>query len=118
MKTKDIMRMQAQTSELSLQYAPMLEQMGVQQGTVGYNRLMYNIIEAHEMSPMVGRAFAAKLPEIKDLSIEGIAKARADSFQDDDGEWRFDTSVAKDYGELLADQRRRASGWDFKGALG
>ena len=115
---KDLRRMQAQATELAMEYAPVLEQMGVQQGTVGFNRLMYNIIDTHDMSPMVGRAFAAKLPELKDLSIESIAKARADSFQDDDGTWQFNPAVVKDYSELLVDQRRRASGWDFKGAMG
>lgn len=115
---KDSRRIQAEATELAMEYAPRLERMGLQQGTVGFNRLMYNIVETHQMSPMVGQAFVEKLPELKDFSLEGIARARADSFQDEDGSWMFDTSVVKDYNELLADQRRRAAGWDFKGVMG
>ena len=115
---KDVRKFQAQATELSLEYTPVLEKMGIARGTVGFNRLMFNIIDTHHMSPMVGEAFTAKLPELKDLSIESIAKVRADSFQDDDGTWQFNKEVIKDYDVLLADQRRRAAGWDFKGAMG
>ena len=92
-----------------------------QPGTVGYNRLMFNIADLAVQAPAALSDFIKKLPSLasKGFSVDAIAKARADSYYDPaDGKWKFDKEAFGNYSGLLADQRRRAYAWEYKKSLG
>ena len=55
---------------------------GLQPGTAGYNRMMFNLIDLTVQSPAAAKDFAGKLIQMKNAgwTVEAIAKARADSY--------------------------------------
>ena len=99
-------------SSLATQMTPVLYQMGLKPGTVGFNRVMFNRLDLEVQSPQAAADLFRNLQG--DYSIEGIAKARADSFIDPvTGQLKaggFDNS----YNRLFTDQRSRAGAYDYK----
>lgn len=100
-----------------MQYAPLLARFGIKPGTQGYNRLMFNVLDLSVQSPLALQTFVTKIPQIVrgNLTVESIAKARADSFFVP-GTNRLDTKF-KNYSALYADQRSRAGVWDYRRRL-
>ena len=100
-----------------MQYAPLLARFGIKSGTQGYNRLMFNVLDLSVQSPLALRSFVTKIPDVVrgNLTVESIAKARADSFFKP-GTNRLQTSFPN-YSALYADQRSRAGVWDYRRRL-
>lgn len=100
-----------------MQYAPLLARFGIKPGTQGYNRLMFNVLDLSVQSPLALQSFVTKIPDVVrgNLTIESIAKARADSFFVP-GTNRLQTSFPN-YSALYADQRSRAGVWDYRKRL-
>jgi len=107
---------------LQMRVAPMLRSLGVLPGTAGYNRLMFNILDSFVQSPLATTGAGGLLSRLGQvvrggITIEAIAKARADSyFNPATGRLNaggFDNS----YSRLLADQRSRAGAFDYKRRL-
>ena len=95
--------------------APLVARLGIKPGTVAYNRVMFNLADLKVQSPLAFGGFVRKLPQLArtDLSIETIAKARADSFFSPSG--RLDApGFNNDYRTLFTDQRSRAGTFDYK----
>ena len=114
-------RLRKQAMELSLQYAGPIEQMGLKQGTAGFNRVMFNLIDVADDTPELVQGFLQRLPDVVKggATIEAIAKARADSFQDPmTGEWGYNREIFPTYAELFLDQRKRAGGFDYGKEIG
>jgi hypothetical protein len=113
-------KLQDTATKMALTYAPVLESMGLKQGTVGYNRTMFNVIDMANLDEGLVPHFIEKIPEaIKaGTSIEALAKARADSFQNPKtGQWIYNPEMFANYNELYAEQRSRAAGYDYMGAV-
>jgi hypothetical protein len=113
-------RLQDLATKTALTYGPALQEMGLKQGTVGYNRAMFNAIDMAHMDERLAANFIQQLPAAvqQGATIEAMAKARADSFRDPaSGQWVYDPAVFKGYSDLYAEQRRRASGYDYMGAI-
>jgi len=114
-------QLQAKLTKLAMENAPILEQMGLKQGTVGFNRAMFNVMDMAEVDENLVQNFIKELPKAvaAGATIEAIAKARADSFRHpESGQWIYNPEAFDSYSSLYAEQRRRASGFDYKGALG
>ncbi len=113
-------QLQAKLTKLAMASAPILEQMGLQQGTVGFNRAMFNVMDMAQVDEGLVQNFIKELPKAvaAGTTIEAIAKARADSFRHpESGQWIYNPEAFDSYSSLYAEQRRRASGFDYKGAL-
>jgi hypothetical protein len=95
--------------------APFLMANGINQGTAGFQRLMFNYLDLHVQSPAAAGTFIQKLPQMLEggLTIEAIAKARTDSYYYPDGRW----GGVWPYPRLLQDQRSRAGAFDYKKRL-
>jgi hypothetical protein len=104
-------------TQKQLQIAPLLQRMGVQSGSVGYNRLMFNALDLAVQAPAALPDFLRRLPRVlaQGSTIEAIAKARADAFYNP-ATGRLDTSFPS-YSALLQDQRSRAGAFDYKRRL-
>jgi hypothetical protein len=89
---------------------------GLQPGTAGFNRVMFNLIDLTVQSPAAARDFAGKLIEMKQKgwTVEAIAKARADSFINP-ATGRLDApGFGNNYQRLFQDQRSRAGVYDYR----
>ena len=102
-------------TDSSIRWSPVLKQLGLQPGTQGYNRTMFNILDLTVQAPAAVRDFVAKLNRVKgqNWTVEALAKARADSF------YRYNGTLDapgfnNDYGLLFRDQRSRAGAFDYK----
>jgi hypothetical protein len=95
--------------------APVLMSNGVSRDTVGFHRIMFNYLDLYVQAPAAAGSFIQKLPQIMKggLTIEAIAKARADSFYYPDGRW----GGVWPYPRMLQDQRSRAGSFDYKKRL-
>jgi len=105
-------------TEKQYRAAPILKSLGLQPGTVGYNRVMFNILDLEVQAPAAVPDFIRKLGDVKGqgFSIDAIAKARADSFFTPEG--NLDApGFNNNYSVLLKDQRSRAGAYDFKKRL-
>ena len=95
---------------------PFLARLGVKPGTVGFNRLMFNVMDLRVQAPAAVGDFIKRIPQLikQGLTIEAIAKARADSFFIP-GTNRLDApGFGNSYSRLFADQRSRAGTFDYK----
>ena len=95
---------------------PQLIKMGLEPGTQGYNRVMFNIMDLTVQSPAAAQDFAGKLFEMResDWTIESIAKARADSYINP-ATGRLDApGFGNNYQNLIKDQRSRAGVYDYR----
>jgi len=103
-------------TQQALSATPFIVSRGVQQGTAGFNRVLFNYLDLSVQAPAAAADFLAKLPRMKQegLTIESIAKARADSFYLPNGRW----AAVWPYPRMLQDQRSRAGTFDYKARLG
>ena len=95
---------------------PQLIKMGLEPGTQGYNRVMFNIMDLTVQSPAAAQDFAGKLFEMQagNWTIESIAKARADSYINP-ATGRLDApGFGNNYQNLIKDQRSRAGVYDYR----
>ena len=95
---------------------PQLMKMGLEPGTQGYNRVMFNIMDLTVQSPAAAQDFAGKLFEMRESNwtIESIAKARADSYINP-ATGRLDApGFGNNYQNLIKDQRSRAGVYDYR----
>ena len=83
----------------------------------GWNRLMFNILDLRvQAAPAALTSFVMQVPKLirQGLTVEAIAKARADSFINP-ATGRLEASgFNNNYSRLLADQRSRAGVYDYK----
>jgi hypothetical protein len=95
---------------------PYLIVYGLQPGTQGYNRVMFNMLDLEVQSPAAARDFAGKLPQMKasGWTIEAIAKARADSFINPQTGRLEASGFGNSYQRLIQDQRSRAGVYDYR----
>ena len=102
-------------TQVQMKATPLLERLGIKRGSHGFNRLMFNVLDLQVQAPAAVPDFLAKAPQMLrgGLSIEAIAKARADSFYTYDG--RLDApGFGNNYSALFRDQRSRAGVWDYR----
>jgi len=102
-----------------MNYQPLLARAGIQQGTQGYNRLMFNILDLTVQAPAAVPDFVAQVPKMMrgGLSVESIAKARADSFYSPRSGRLDAPGFGNNYSRLFSDQRSRAGVWDLRSRL-
>jgi len=86
--------------------------MGLKPGTVAFNRLMFNRLDLEVQSPAAAADLFRNLTG--DYSIEGIAKARADSFINPATGQLEAGGFGGSYNRLFTDQRSRAGAFDYK----
>ena len=97
--------------------APVLQRLGLRPDSQGWNRVMFNILDLQVQStPAAVRDFVGKLPQVMNqgLTIEAIAKARADSFFNPQTGRLEASGFGNNYSRLFADQRSRAGVYDYK----
>jgi hypothetical protein len=96
--------------------APVLQRLGVQPGTQGYNRLLFNVLDLNVQAPAAVSDFIKKIPQIlqQGVSVEAIAKARADSFINPRTGRLEASGFNNSYNRLFQDQRSRAGVWDYR----
>ena len=109
-------------TQLQMRVAPMLQSLGVRPGTAGYNRLMFNVLDSFVQSPeaTTGQGgFVSRLRQViqQGITIEAIAKARADSYFSPATGRLQASGFGNSYSRLLADQRSRAGAFDYKRRL-
>ena len=108
-------RWMSRLSSTSIRASGALRAMGLQPGTQGFNRVMFNILDLTVQAPAAVQDFISKLGQVQQqgLSVEAIAKARADSFYNASG--RLDApGFNNSYQRLFTDQRSRAGVWDYR----
>ena len=95
---------------------PYLIVYGLQPGTQGYNRVMFNLIDLEVQSPLAAQGFAGKLPQMKagGWTVEAIAKARADSYINPETGRLEASGFGNSYQRLMKDQRSRAGVYDYR----
>ena len=97
--------------------APVLQRLGLPPNSQGWNRVMFNILDLRVQSvPAAVQTFISKLPQVmkQGLTIEAIAKARADSFFNPRTGDLEASGFENNYSRLFADQRSRAGVYDYK----
>jgi hypothetical protein len=109
----------AKLNGVTTRVAPLLQRIGLAPGTQGWNRLLFNVLDLTVQSPLAAQGFMQKLPQIvrAGVSIEAIAKARADSFFNPSTGRLEAGGFGNSYNRLLADQRSRSGVWDYKRRL-
>lgn len=100
----------------AVKVTPLLQRMGIPQNSVGFNRLLFNALDLAVQAPAALPDFLKRLPRViqAGITIEAIAKARADSFFNP-ATGRLEASgFGNNYARLLADQRSRAGTFDYR----
>lgn len=100
----------------AVKVTPLLQRMGVPQNSVGFNRLLFNALDLAVQAPAALPDFLKRLPRIiqAGVTIEAIAKARADSFFNPATGRLEAGGFGNNYARLLADQRSRAGTFDYR----
>ena len=103
-------------TSVSATMAPVLQRLGLPPNSQGWNRVMFNILDLRVQSPAAVQTFISKLPQVmsQGLTIEAIAKARADSFFNPQTGRLEASGFSNNYSKLFADQRSRAGVYDYK----
>ena len=99
--------------------APILQRIGLRPGTQGWHRAMFNILDLTVQAPAAVPDFVRKLSVAnrQGLTVEAIAKARADAFINPRTGRLEASGFGNSYSRLLADQRSRAGSYDYKRRL-
>ncbi len=99
--------------------APLLARAGLPQNSVGFQRVLFNVLDLKVQAPAAVPDFIRQLPKIvrQGVTIEAIAKARSDSFINPATGRLEAGGFGNDYSRLLRDQRSRAGTWDYKRRL-
>ena len=89
---------------------------GLEPGTAGYNRVMFNLMDLTVQSPAAARDFAGKLIVMKNANwtVEAIAKARTDSYINPETGRLDAPGFGNNYQRLFKDQRSRAGVYDYR----
>lgn len=100
----------------AVKVTPLLQRMGIPQNSVGFNRLLFNALDLTVQAPAALPDFLKRLPRIiqAGVTIEAIAKARADSFFNPATGRLEAGGFGNNYARLLADQRSRAGTFDYR----
>ena len=100
----------------AVKVTPLLQRMGIPQNSVGFNRLLFNALDLAVQAPAALPDFLKRLPRIiqAGVTIEAIAKARADSFFNPATGRLEAGGFGNNYARLLADQRSRAGTFDYR----
>ena len=103
-------------TSVSTAMAPVLQRLGIPPTSQGWNRVMFNILDLRVQAPAAVQTFVSKLPQVmkQGLTIEAIAKARADSFFNPSTGVLEAGGFSNNYSKLFADQRSRAGVYDYK----
>lgn len=103
-------------TSVSTAMAPVLQRLGLPPNSQGWNRVMFNILDLRVQAPAAVQTFISKLPQVmkQGLTIEAIAKARADSFFNPRTGALEAGGFGNNYSRLFADQRSRAGVYDYK----
>ena len=98
---------------------PLLRRLGVEPGTVGFNRLMFNVLDLRVQAPAAVGDFIKALPQVikGGLTVEAIAKARANAFFIPGTSQLDAPGFGNSYQRLFRDQRSRAGTFDYKRRL-
>lgn len=106
-------------SNVQQRMRPVLISLGLEPGTQGFNRVMFNLIDLTVQAPLAARDFAGKLSQVKQSgwTIEAIAKARADSFFSPTTGRLDAPGFGNSYQRLFQDQRSRAGVYDYRRRL-
>lgn len=100
----------------AVKVTPLLQRMGIPQNSVGFNRLLFNALDLAVQAPAALPDFLKRLPRViqAGVTIEAIAKARADSFFNPATGRLEAGGFGNNYARLLADQRSRAGTFDYR----
>ena len=103
-------------TSVSATMAPLLQRLGLPPNSQGWNRVMFNVLDLRVQAPAAVQTFISKLPQVMNqgLTIEAIAKARADSFINPQTGRLEASGFSNNYSRLFADQRSRAGVYDYK----
>jgi hypothetical protein len=106
-------------SQTMLSVTPILVRSGLPQNSVGFQRMLFNIADLKVQAPAAVPDFIKRLPQIvrQGVTIEAIAKARADSYINPATGRLEAAGFGNNYQTLLRDQRSRAGTWDYKRRL-
>ena len=101
------------------QAAPALRAAGLQPGTAGYNRMMFNVLDLSVQAPAAVRDFLSQLGQMRSqkFTVEAIARARADSFFNPTTGRLEAGGFNNSYQRLFKDQRSRAGVFDYRRRL-
>jgi hypothetical protein len=96
--------------------APILQRMGLQPGTQGWNRVLFNVLDLNVQAPAALVDFIRKIPQViqQGATVEAIAKARTDSFINPATGRLEAGGFGNSYNRLFQDQRSRAGVWDYR----
>lgn len=103
-------------SQVSATVSPVLQRLGLPANSAGWNRVMFNVLDLRVQAPGALQDFIGKLPDVirQGVTIEAIAKARADSFINPRTGRLEASGFGNNYSRLFADQRSRAGAFDYK----
>ena len=103
----------------SQQATPVLRAAGLQPGTAGWNRVMFNVLDLSVQAPAAVGSFLSKLGQVRRqrFTVEAIAKARADSFFSPNSGRLDAPGFGNSYQRLFKDQRSRAGVFDYRRRL-
>lgn len=106
-------------TQTAISVAPILARVGLPQNTAGFQRILFNVLDLKVQAPAAVPDFLKRLPQIvrQGVTIEAIAKARADSFINPATGKLEAAGFGNNYQTLLRDQRSRAGTWDYKRRL-
>ena len=112
-------RWMGQLTKTSISATPLLQQLGLQPGTQGWNRVMFNVLDLRVQAPAALDGFFQRLQKVgsQGWSVEAIAKARADAFYNPQTGQLEASGFGNNYSRLFADQRSRAGVWDYRRRL-
>ena len=101
------------------QATPALRAAGLQPGTAGYNRMMFNVLDLSVQAPAAVRGFLSQLGQMRSqkFTVEAIARARADSFFNPTTGRLEAGGFNNSYQRLFKDQRARAGVFDYRRRL-
>ena len=101
------------------QATPVLRAAGLEPGTAGWNRVMFNVLDLSVQAPVAARDFLGKLGQVRrqGFTVEAIAKARADSFFSPRSGRLDAPGFGNSYQRLFQDQRARAGVFDYRRRL-
>lgn len=103
-------------SGVSATVSPVLQRLGLPANSAGWNRVMFNVLDLRVQAPGALQDFIGRLPDVirQGVTIEAIAKARADSFVNPRTGRLEASGFGNNYSRLFADQRSRAGAFDYK----
>ena len=98
---------------------PLLVRAGLPRNSAGFHRILFNVLDLKVQAPAAVPDFVKRLPQIirQGVTVEAIAKARADSFINPATGRLEAGGFGNNYQRLLRDQRSRAGTWDYKRRL-